>query len=158
MPGRKPLAASLWLQAQIAADPGLVDGFAMPAIFNLPPTSIRAWDSFASGLAARRSAYFAVKCKFELDSAKAAGGETYNVVKVSFAGALDVAQVGMIGEIRRQYKEFVAGMAIDSAEYETADSVSFGNGPTFHSAAEDIPFGDEVVQPELVAGGKRKAY
>ena len=142
----------------------LVDGFAMPAIFNLPPTSIRAWDSFASGLAARRSAYFAVKVKFELDSAKATGGETYNVVKVSLAGALDAGQVGMVGEIRRQYMEFFAGMAIDSSEYD--EQPANGNAPTIHVDAPPLPENDVqfedgealFAQPELVKGGKRITY
>lgn len=141
----------------------LVDGFALPALFNLPPTSIRAWDAYCSALAARRSAYFAVKTRFDLDSAKAGSGETYNLVKVSPLSVLTIGEIGMVGEIRRQYREFVAGMAIDAAEYDTVDAAATGT-PTIHvaEAADDVPFGDEPgadeTQPELISGGKKVRY
>jgi hypothetical protein len=143
----------------------LIDGFSLPALFNLPPTSIRAWDSFCSALGARRSAYFAVKCKFTLDAAKSAGGQDYNIVKVTPVGNLDVAQIGMVGEIRRQYKEFVAGLGIGDAEY---DDLSGGEGsaapvsaPTIHVAepADDIPFDDAPAeQGTLINAPRGKAY
>ena len=71
----------------------LIDGWALPALMSLPPTSIKTWDAYCSGLAARRSGYFAVQTKFELDAAKATGGETYNMVAVPLAGRItEIAQ------------------------------------------------------------------
>lgn len=102
----------------------LIDGWALPAIMSLPPTSIRAWDAYCSAHAAKRSAYFAVKTRFELDAAKAAGGETYNVVKVSPSGALGIAEIKMVGDIRRQYKELIGGLPVDSTEYSTEAATS----------------------------------
>ncbi len=104
----------------------LIDGWTIPALMSLPPTSIRSWDSYCSALAAKRSAYFVVRTKFELDTAKAAGGETYNVVKVSLAGSIeDMDQLRTVAEIRRQYREMVRGMPVEAADYDTTDDTPF---------------------------------
>lgn len=108
----------------------LIDGWAMPAIMSLPPTSIRAWDAYCSGHAAKRGAYFAVKTRFELDIAKAAGGEAYNVIKVSAAGALDIEQVRMVSAIRQQYRDLVVDMPVEAQEYATVDGASTSGGET----------------------------
>lgn len=98
----------------------LIDGWALPAILALPPTSIKAWDNFCSGLQSKRGSYFAVKTKFELDSAKAAGGETYNLVKVSADQPIkDVESLRLIAEIRRQYRELVVTMPVTADDYDT---------------------------------------
>ena len=100
----------------------LIDGWALPALMSLPPTSIKAWDGFCSGQASRKSAYFAVRTKFELDAAKANGGETYNVVKVSQVDRLtDTADMAAVSEIRRQYRDLVSQMPIQVDEYETIE-------------------------------------
>jgi len=99
----------------------LIDGWALPALMSLPPTSIRPWDAYCSGQASRKSAYFAVRTKFELDAAKANGGETYNVVKVTQAGRLDsTTDMGAVAEIRRQYRDLVSQMPMID-EYETVE-------------------------------------
>ncbi len=111
----------------------IIDGWALPALMSLPPTSIRTWDAFCSGLAARRSAYFAVRTKFELETAKATGGETYNVVAVSLAGRIeDPAQLAAVGEIRRQYRDLVSEMPVIPDEYEVVDPAG--------TADDAIPF------------------
>ena len=107
----------------------LIDGWALPALMSLPPTSIKAWDAYCSGLAARRSGYFAVQTKFELDAAKATGGETYNVIKVMLSGRItDIAQLAAVGEIRQQYRDLVSQMPVVPDEYEVVED------------AENIPF------------------
>lgn len=101
----------------------LINGWALPALMSLPPTSIKAWDAYCSGQASRKSAYFAVRTKFELDAAKANGGETYNVVKVSQAGRLDnAADMAAVTEIRRQYRDLVSQMPIMVDEYEAVET------------------------------------
>lgn len=115
----------------------LIDGWTLPALMSLPPTSIRAWDSYCSSLAARKGAYFAVKTKFSLDSAKANSGETYNVVQVSVTGKIDeLDQLRMVSEIRRQYRELVSGLPVDAAEYDTRPAPGGPDGED----AEEIPF------------------
>lgn len=103
----------------------LIDGYAMTAVLALPPTSIKTWDTYCSGLASKRGAYFAVKTTFELDSAKANGGETYNIVKVTVGEEIkDVDSLRLISEIRKQYRELVSQMPVVSEEYETVDTNS----------------------------------
>lgn len=117
-----------------------VEGTTVPALMTLPPTSIKAWDAYCSGLKARKGAYFAVRTRFELDKATAAGGETYNVVKVSMVGALAAAEIAQVGELRRQYRELVEGMAVNAEEYETVDAEGHaidGDMPTFHANGDD---------------------
>lgn len=108
----------------------LIDGWALPAILALPPTSIRAWDNYCSALASKRGAYFAVKTKFALDSANAASGEKYNIVQVSVDSRItDVESLRLVSEIRKQYRELVGSMPVVAEEYET--------GPVNGSAADD---------------------
>ena len=98
----------------------IIDDWTLPALMSLPPTSIKIWDSYCSGLAARKSSYFAVKTKFELDTAKAAGGETYNVVQVTLSGKIEeLEQLQLVSEIRRQYREMVSGLPVVAEEYDT---------------------------------------
>ncbi|GIV73505.1 hypothetical protein [Caldilinea sp.] len=109
----------------------LIDGWTLPALMSLPPTSIRSWDGYCSALAAKRSAYFAVRTRFSLDTAKASGGETYNVVQVEVAEKInDLAQLKAIGDIRQRYRELVT-MPVDASEYEVRDAAP---------DKEEIPF------------------
>jgi hypothetical protein len=115
----------------------LIDGWALPAILALPPTSIRVWDNFCSSLQSKKSAYFAVKTKFALDSAKAQGGETYNVVQVSVDSPIkDVDSLKLISEIRRQYRDLVATMPVVAEEYETSAG---GDDASPVGASENLP-------------------
>lgn len=110
----------------------LIDGWTLPALMSLPPTSIRAWDTYCSGLAAKRSAYFAARTTFELDSAQALSGETYNIVKVSSAGPVDAEHLPLVAELRQQYRELVGGMPVVADEYEVVHDDK--------ESAEDVPF------------------
>lgn len=112
----------------------LIDGWTLPALMSLPPTSIRAWDAYCSAQAAKKSAYFAVRTKFELDSAQSNGGETYNVVRVSMAGPVDAEQLPLVAEIRQQYRALVGGLPVVADEYDTTVSTDDG------AQVESIPF------------------
>lgn len=114
----------------------LIDGWALPAILALPPTSIRAWDTYCSALASKRGAYFAVKTKFALDSAKAQSGETYNIVQVSVQERItDVESLRLVSEIRKQYRDLVGSMPVVAEEYETVPV----NGDSDGDGDEDAP-------------------
>lgn len=101
----------------------LLDGFRMPALLTLPPTSVRAWDAYCSGLASRNSAYFAVQTRFELEKVRNGAGVDYAVVKLSAAGSIeDRDKLEAVISLRRQYADLVRQMEIETGEYyaETA--------------------------------------
>lgn len=98
----------------------LIDGWTAPALLTLPPTSVKVWDTYASALQNKKSAYFAVKTAFSLEKMKSAGGDTYSVVKATAAGALDKAQLEAVLQIRKEYSDFVRNMAVDNDEYDAA--------------------------------------
>lgn len=109
----------------------LIEGWALPAVMTLPPTSIKAWDSFCSAQASKRNAYFGVKAKFALDSAKAQGGETYNIVQVTVDSLIkDLESLRLISEIRRQYRELVVTMPVTADDYETVPATGEISEPT----------------------------
>lgn len=114
----------------------LIDGWSLPAVLALPPTSIKAWDNYCSALQSKRGAYFAVKTKFALDSAKAQGGETYNFVQVSVAEQIkDIESLKLVSEIRKQYRELVSQMPVVAEEYET--TAVNGDASTIEPDSED---------------------
>jgi hypothetical protein len=100
-----------------------IDGWALPAVLVLPPTSVRAWDAYCSGLKARRGAYFGVRTKFELDTAVAGSGDKYSVIKVSSAGDLPAEQVQMVVALRQQFMNIIRTAAVQDADYEVGASV-----------------------------------
>lgn len=109
----------------------LVDGWAQPALLTLPPTSLKAFDAYASSLAQRKSAYFAAWTKIALEAQKSANGEPYSVAAFSVAAKLtDPAQIRAVIALRNQYAELVRGMAIDANDYDTG-------APTIHGATPD---------------------
>lgn len=109
----------------------LINDWALPALMALPPTSIRAWDEYCSALQAKRGTYWAVKTKFSLDSAKAQGGETYNIVQVSVDSPIkDVESLKLVAEIRKQYRELVVTMPITADDYDAAPTDGNGASPT----------------------------
>lgn len=104
----------------------LVDGYTMPVLFTLPPTSIKAWDRYCSGLQNRRSAYFAVKTKFSLDKMSNAAGIEYAVVNVAVADAIDEpATFAAVREIRNEYRALIGDLPIEAVEYEVTESEPF---------------------------------
>lgn len=100
----------------------LVDGWAQPALLTLPPTSIRAFDGYASGLARRRSAYFAVRTKFSLEAQKSATGDPYSIASFAAAETLrDPAEVQAVIAIRRAFESLVRALPIEASEYDVMD-------------------------------------
>ncbi|HMO85717.1 MAG TPA: hypothetical protein PKC18_12455 [Lacipirellulaceae bacterium] len=75
----------------------VVEGWSMPAIITLPPTSVKVWDAYASAVARTKGqAYFTAWTKFDLDPATST--------------------------IRRQYSDLVRGLGIDADDYATVDT------------------------------------
>ena len=76
----------------------VVEGWSMPAIITLPPTSVKVWDAYASAVARTKGqAYFTAWTKFDLDPATSTA-------------------------IRRQYSDLVRGLGIDADDYATVDT------------------------------------
>lgn len=101
----------------------LIDGWAQPALLTLPPTSLRNFDLYASSLSRQKSAYFAVRTKFTLESQKSNNGEPYSIAALAVESPLkDKDEIMAVIEIRRQFSELVRGMPIDGNEYEVVDS------------------------------------
>lgn len=103
----------------------LIDGWTLPARFDLPPTSIKAWDKYCSALAARKSAFWAVWTEFTLDSAKSIGGQKYNVAHFESAGTLgDKAQLAAVIDIRNQYRDYISAVPTEAVDPEPIDGGS----------------------------------
>lgn len=120
----------------------LIDGWALPAIMNLPPTSVKVWGAYGSALRARKLAYFAVKTKFELSTTKSGAGIAYDQVKVSQGGDLSLDEVRLVTAIRHEFGENVRSAPVEAQEYETGEYVeSTATAATAESQpADDIPF------------------
>lgn len=123
----------------------VVEGWSMPAIITLPPTSVKVWDSYASARARERGqAYFTAWTKFDLDSAVSSGGTKYGILKASVAKPLTEDETRAVLDIRRQYSDLVRSLGIDADDYATADAnggraVDTETGEIIEDAA-DIPF------------------
>lgn len=103
----------------------LIDGWAQPALFTLPPTSLRNFDLYASGLARQKSAYWANRTKIALEAQKSANGEPYSVATFTAEAPLGGKdELRAVIEVRRQFEELVRGMPIDGAEYEVVDDTA----------------------------------
>lgn len=97
----------------------LKDGWAQPALFTLPPTSIKSFDSYASNLARNKSAYWANRTKVALEAQKSNNNEPYSIATFVAESTLsDKAELLAVIEIRRQFAELVRAMPIEGAEYE----------------------------------------
>lgn len=99
----------------------LVEGWSMPAIMTIPPTSVKPWNAYASARQRERGqAYFTAWTRFELDMATNTAGIKYGIVKLSVAKPLTEAEVMAVMDVRRQYAQLVRSMGITSEDYEAA--------------------------------------
>jgi hypothetical protein len=96
----------------------LIDGWMQPALLTLPPTSIKNFDAYASGMAQKRSAYWAVRTRIMQEARKSNSGDPYSVAVFSADGALSADQLKAVIEVRRQYADLVRSMEIVSDEYD----------------------------------------
>lgn len=98
----------------------LVDGWAMPAVMTLPPTSTKAFDMFASARASKGESYFSCRTRFELDQKRSGGGVTYSAIKLSVAEELPEDELGNVLALRAQFAELVRNAELTQDEYDTA--------------------------------------
>lgn len=128
----------------------LVEGWSMPAIMTVPPTSTKIFDLYASAAARNRGqAYFTVRTKFGLDQAVSGSGVKYSVLKLEPGKPLDETEIGAVIEIRQQYAALVRSMGIDAGDYEGASAsnghakepyIDPATGEIIEGQAAEIPF------------------
>lgn len=128
----------------------LVDGWTQPALLTLPPTSLKSFDTYASGLARQRSAYFAVKTKVSLEAQKSASGDPYSVATFAMMGKLeDPAQIAAVFDIRRQFEALVRSLPIEGTDYDAPPANGGLVNPMPPSEPEELPPFDPVFdEPE----------
>ena len=98
----------------------LVEGWTMPAIMTLPPTSIRVFDSYASARArAKGQAYFTVWTRIDLVQQVNAAGIKYSVAKFEMDRPLTAMEQDAVIDIRHQYADLVRKLGIESDDYAT---------------------------------------
>lgn len=135
----------------------LADGWAQPALFTLPPTSLKSFDTYASSLARGRSAYFGVRTKITLDAQKSANGDPYSVAAFTTAGALTLEEVAAVLNVRRQFEALVRTMPIEGVEYDTAPVAQTGD--PLDLSGNPIPFGDDPFeQGTLIDAPSQRKY
>lgn len=101
----------------------LVDGYTAPIMLTLPPTSAKEWDRYCSVLKNKKSAFFAVRTHFGLERMKNQGGIDYSVVRVYKEGDIEeVEKIRAVSAIRKEFRELVAGLPVDEADYDSAES------------------------------------
>lgn len=103
----------------------VVEGWSMPAIITLPPTSVKVWDAYASSVARTKGqAYFTAWTKFDLDPATSTAGIKYGVLKATVAKRLGADETRAVLDIRRLYGDLVRSLGIDADDYATSDATS----------------------------------
>lgn len=106
----------------------LVEGWSMPAIMTIPPTSVKVWNGYASARQREKGqAYFTAWTKFDLEMAASNSGVRYGVLKLAVAKPLTVSEIGAVMEIRRQYAQLVRAMGVTAEDYDGSTSVPTGH-------------------------------
>ena len=119
----------------------IVRGWSMPAVLTLPPTSVKAWDGFASGLRQRGQSYFGRWLTMELNAAKNAGGTPYAVINIKSGAVLSDPEAAEVMALRARFAELVRTMDIVAEDYDTeGDAVP-------HSSNEPVIDGASVEEP-----------
>lgn len=123
----------------------LLQGWSMPAIITLPPTSVKVFDMYASARARERGqAYFTCWSKFELEKTKNSQGIEYALLKLSVAKPLTEAEIAAVLEVRAQYAALVRSMGIDASDYAAEAEgngrrVDESTGEIIDAAADTLP-------------------
>lgn len=96
-----------------------LDDWDIPALLTLPPTSIKAYDTYATSMVRYRKHYFTVRTRVSLELAKSATGDPYSIASFQIAGDLTDNEKAAVLEVRRQYKSLIETLPVDAAEYDT---------------------------------------
>ena len=115
----------------------LVDGWTMPAVLTLPPTSLRVFDTYASARARERGqAYFTTWTRIELTQQVNPTGKPYSVAKFTADGPLADVELFAVIDMRTKFADLVRSMDITSDDYDT-EGATHANGAAHD---EDMPF------------------
>ena len=118
----------------------LVEGWTMPAILTLPPTSVKVFDQFASARARERGqAYFTCYARIELAQETNAAGIKYSVAKFSVDRPLTEAELAAVIDVRHQFAELVRTLNIVADDYATDSVPQSSNEPVIDGASVDEP-------------------
>ena len=120
----------------------LVEGWTMPAIMTLPPTSLKPFDTYASACARTKGgAYFTQYTKIELAQETNPAGIKFSVAKFSADKALNESELAAVIEVRHQYADLVRSLNIVSDDYDTAPAAAQGDPvPGAPPVDDDTPF------------------
>lgn len=114
----------------------VVKGWSMPAILTLPPTSIKAWDTFVSAHRQKGKAYFGTWLTVGLESSTNSDGTPYAVVSVKASDALTDPEAAEVMTLRAQFVDLVRSMDLSADDYNTDDAPA-ASAPS--QADEDMP-------------------
>ena len=120
----------------------LVEGWSMPAILTLPPTSVKVFDQFASARARERGqAYFTCYARIELTQETNGAGIKYSVAKLSADRPLTDGELAAVIDVRHQFAELVRTLNIAADDYATDAPQQSSNEPVIDGASvEEPPF------------------
>lgn len=103
----------------------LVDGWTMPAIMTVPPTSVRTLDGYCSARARQRGqAYFTAWTEFGLSEMRSPStGIKYKVLTLKPGRTLAEAETAEVIAIRHQYAQLVRELGISAEDYDTGETI-----------------------------------
>ena len=118
----------------------LVEGWTMPAIMTLPPTSIKPFDMYASACARTKgSAYFTGVSRIELSQEANGDGIKFSVAKFALERPLNDGELQAVFEIRRQYAALVRSLNIMADDYNT-EGAADAAARSYVQEEADTPF------------------
>ena len=118
----------------------LVEGWTMPAIMTLPPTSVKAFDTYASACARTRGgAYFTAWTRIELAQETNGAGIKFSVAKFSVAKPLTPGELAAVIDVRHQYAQLIRELGIGGDDYAT-DTGADAAARNYVQEEADTPF------------------
>ena len=121
----------------------IVKGWAMPAVLTLPPTSVKIWDAFASGLRQRGVAYFSRWVTLGLTKENSPKGTAYAVLTIKSSAPLTDPEAAEVMAIRAQYAELVRTMDLGADDFVEGEPAQDAEARTYTQTPvddNDTPF------------------
>ncbi len=114
----------------------LVKGWSAPAILTLPPTSVKVWDTFASGRKNRGRAYFDTWVRVTLVEDRNRAGIKFAKLALAVGDPLNEAETAEVIGLRHRYMELVRSLNIVADDYDTEGGTNGSGGAT---SEEELP-------------------
>lgn len=99
----------------------LIEGWDLPVILTLPPTSIKGFDKFSSTRRNKGEAYFTCLVDFRFSEGSSKSGAKYPIVTLSKVGELDAMKRLEVLKLRDAFKELVRTVEISADDYTFTD-------------------------------------